>query len=238
MIERLGTNMASGIGTIYEKLGVRTLEMIGTDFLCYPDHRMNYFQLISNIVQYCFQALFMLGADSFKVIINSILWGIQHQAPKIAEICLNTLVNILKNINSNQELINQFYSVFLKQICGDIFLVLTDSLHKSGFKLQAEILRQLIFVIESKQLNVAIEASCPDNKMYIRDYLITALITSFPNMSKVNVTAFVDEMFAKCIDWESFKTVVRDFLISMKEFAEDSELLYSEERQVTFQPTV
>lgn len=238
MIERLGANMATGIGTIYEKLGVRTLEMIGIDFLCYPDHRTNYFQLISNIVQYCFQALFTLSGDNFKVVINSILWGIQHQAPKIAEICLNTLANIIKNINSNQELINQFYSVFLKQICGDIFLVLTDSLHKSGFKLQAEILRQLIFIINSKQLNVAIETSCTDNKIYIRDYLITALIKSFPNMSKVNVAAFVDEMFAKCIDWESFKTVVRDFLITMKEFAEDSELLYSEERQVIFQSTI
>jgi exportin-1 len=238
MVERLGNEMTTGIPTIFAKLAVCTLEMIGADFANYPDHRMNYFLLINNIVRHCFQSLFMLGPDNFKVVVNSILWAIKHESPKIAEIGLNTLAELIRNINLNQELINQFYALFLMPICSDIFLVLTDSLHKSGFKQQAEILRQLIFIIESKQLTVSIDATCPDNKSYIRNYLITALITSFPNMSKTNVTAFVDAMFANCTLRLPFKTVVRDFLITMKEFAEDSELLYSEERQVLFPPIV
>jgi len=232
MVERLGPEMASGIPTIFGKLGVCTLEMIGADFANYPDHRMNYFLLISNIVQRCFQSLFMLGPDNFKVVVNSILWAIKHQSPKVAEIGLNTLAELIRNINSNQELINQFYALFLMPICGDIFLVLTDSLHKSGFKQQAEILRQVIFIIESNQLTVPIDQSCPDNKTYIRNYLISALVANFPNMSKTNVTVFIDAMFANCTSRLPFKTAVRDFLITMKEFAEDSELLYSEERQV------
>ena len=234
MIERLENNVITGVGTILEKLGVCTLQMIGSDYLSYPEHRVNYFTLLKNIVQHCFQSIFLLSMDLFKVVINSILWAVKHQEPNIADIGLNTLTNLLCNINSNQDLINQFYSIYLMQICSDIFLVLTDSLHKSGFKLQAEILRQLIFVVESKWLIAPISAECPDNKTYVREYLISALISSFPNMSKSNVTGFVDAMFINCGVWKQFKTIVRDFLITMKEFAEDSELLYSEERQVNF----
>jgi exportin-1 len=120
------------------------------------------------------------------------------------------------------------------QICRDIFIVLTDSLHKSGFKQQAEILRRLIIAVEKKEIVIPISPENPDNKLYVRDYLVTALSTSFPNISKTNVTAFIDSMFVNCGSWESFKITVRDFLITLKEFAEDSELLYSEERRVNF----
>ena len=232
MIECLGNNVVSGVEVILSKLGTCTLAMIGSDYLVYPEHRQNYFMLLKNIVQYCFQSLFMLHPEQFKIIINSILWAVKHQEPNIAEIGLNTLINLITNLTPNKEALNQFYSAYLMQICRDIFIVLTDSLHKAGFKLQAEILRRLILAIETKVLITPISPECPDNKQYVREYLISALTASFQNTSKTNVTGFVDAMFTGCANWEQFKTVVRDFLISMKEFAEDSELLYSEERQV------
>ena len=141
-------------------------------------------------------------------------------------------MNLITSLSINKEALSQFFATFFMQICRDIFIVLTDSLHKSGFKLQAEILRRLIIAIESKEVVIPISAEVPDNKQYVREYLVTALSTSFPNISKTNVMGFVDAMFANCGSWEPFKTTVRDFLITMKEFAEDSELLYSEERQV------
>jgi len=234
MVECLGNTMASGVEVILAKLGTKTLEMIGSDYVSYPEHRLNYFVLLKNIVQYCFQSIFTLNPEQFKVVVNSILWAIKHQEPNIAEIGLNTLLNLIGNLSQNKEALNQFYSAYLMQICQDIFIVLTDSLHKSGFKLQAEILRRLIIAIESKELVLPLHPEHPDNKLYLREFLVTALISSFPNTSKTSVTQFVDTMFGTCVNWEQFKTTVRDFLITMKEFAEDSELLYQEERQVFF----
>ncbi len=176
----------------------------------------------------------MLHPEQFKIIVNSILWAVKHQEPNIAEIGLNTLSNLISNLSPNKEALNQFYSAYLMQICRDIFIVLTDSLHKSGFKQQTEILRRLIMAIETKELVTPISPECPDNKIYVREYLISALAASFQNTNKASVTAFVDSMFATCGNWEGFKTAVRDFLVTMKEFAENSELLYSEERQVNF----
>ena len=178
----------------------------------------------------------MITPDQFKVVVNSILWAVKHQEPNMAEIGLTTLTNLVTNLSVNKEALSQFFSVYLMQICRDIFIVLTDSLHKSGFKLQAEILRRLILAIEQKEVIAPISPEAPDNKSYIRDYLISALSTSFPNISKANVMNFVDCMFANCSSWEPFKTTVRDFLITMKEFAEEIDLLYSEERQVKTVP--
>ncbi len=58
MVECLGNNVVSGVETILSKLGTCTLEMIGADYLSYPEHRLNYFLLLKNIVQYCFQSVY------------------------------------------------------------------------------------------------------------------------------------------------------------------------------------
>lgn len=241
MVERLQATIATGIEAILSKIGASTLQMIGTDSISYPEHRLNYFTLISNIVQHCFQcislfitlvALYVINPVLFKTLIDSILWAIKHQEPNIADIGLNTLQNLMTNLSNNKMAFNQFLVANMMEICKDIFIVLTDSLHKSGFSLQTKILSRLILAIESKEVTDLLNPSVPDNKHYLREYLISALATSFPNMSKTNVMSFVDSLFLNCTKWEVFKTAVRDFLITMKEFADDSELLYSEERLV------
>ena len=57
MIECLKNNVVTGIEVILSKLGTCTLEMIGSDYLSYPEHRLNYFLLLKNIVQHCFQCM-------------------------------------------------------------------------------------------------------------------------------------------------------------------------------------
>jgi exportin-1 len=55
IIECLKDKLATGMEVILEKLGVCTLKMIANDCQSYPEHRLNYFLLIKNIVLYCFQ---------------------------------------------------------------------------------------------------------------------------------------------------------------------------------------
>ncbi len=121
---------------------------------------------------------------------------------------------------------------FLVTICDDLFLVLSDTLHKSGFKHQVDILLHIVYAIESKQLVMPINSACPDNKVYFKEYLTTLLSSKFQNVTKVKAGEFVDVMFRTCGNKEQFKTTVRDFLISMKEFAQNNEMLFADERQV------
>jgi len=49
-------------------------------------------------------------------------------------------------------LINQFYQVYFVTILQDILYVLTDSFHKGGFKMQAQILAYLLELIQSNKV--------------------------------------------------------------------------------------
>jgi hypothetical protein len=50
MVECLRELALGGVGTILVKLGNPTLQMIGTDMECYPEHRHNFFLLLQKIV--------------------------------------------------------------------------------------------------------------------------------------------------------------------------------------------
>lgn len=169
---------------------------------------------------------------------ESVLWAAKHQEPGIAEIGLSTLLNLLKGLGTNKEGLSQFLAIYLMPICREIFVVLTDSLHKAGFKMQTEILMQLIGIVKNREISISISSECPDNMQYVQQFLLNALAASFPHIAKATITGFVEALFLNCHSWEFFKTTVRDFLISLKEFASDTELLYSEERLVTLALTL
>merc|ERR1712137_1082997 len=71
------------------------------------------------------------------------------------------------------------------------------------------------------------------NPVFLREHISSLLITSFPNVTKSQVSKFVDGMFDLKMDLPTFKTHLRDFLIQLKEFSvEDNSGLYSEEEEM------
>lgn len=88
---------------------------------------------------------------------------------------------------SNFQIIDAFYSTYFHQILQDILAVLTDSFHKSGFKLQATILMQLLTIVESGKVHVPLfpANSAPDvtNQSYIREFIIHMFASAFPNLN-------------------------------------------------------
>ena len=105
-------------------------------------------------------------------------------------------------------------------ICQDIFFILTDALHKSGFKLQTQILQFLIKSVAANSLRVPIceEAKSTSNKEYLGQFLIKALGITFPNVAPIDISNFIAAMFNSCNDYNGFKENVRNFLIDIKEF--------------------
>merc|ERR1712137_902682 len=71
------------------------------------------------------------------------------------------------------------------------------------------------------------------NPVFLREHISSLLITSFPNVTKSQVSKFVDGMFDLKMDLPTFKTHLRDFLIQLKEFSvEDNSGLFSEETEL------
>lgn len=119
----------------------------------------------------------------------------------------------------------------------DVFAVMTDRLHKSGFKMHATLLRQMFHLVQMNQVTVPLfdpsqHAPGTTNPSFLREHISNLLITSFPNLTRTQVSQFVEGMFDVKMDLPTFKTHLRDFLITLKEFSlEDNSALFSEEQE-------
>ncbi|XP_020080083.1 protein EXPORTIN 1A-like [Ananas comosus] len=235
IINKYKAVMMEDVPRIFEAVFQCTLEMITKNFEDYPEHRLKFFSLLRAIGTHCFQALIHLSSQQLKLVMDSINWAFRHTERNIAETGLNLLLEMMKNFQMS-EFCNQFYRTYYLNIEQEIFAVLTDTFHKPGFKLHVLVLQHLFCLVDSGSLTEPLwDASTvpypyPNNMMFVRDYTIKLLGTSFPNMTVAEVTKFVDGLFESRNDLPTFKNHIRDFLIQSKEFsAQDNKDLYAEE---------
>ncbi|KAA3468516.1 protein EXPORTIN 1A-like [Gossypium australe] len=212
--------------------------MITKNFEDYPEHRLKFFSLLRAIATHCFPALIQLSSQQLKLVMDSIIWAFRHTERNIAETGLNLLLEMLRNFQAS-EFCNQFYRTYFLTIEQEIFAVLTDTFHKPGFKLHVLILQQLFCLVENGLLTeplwdaATVPFQYPNNEMFVREYTIKLLTTSFPNMTAAEVTQLVNGLFESRNDLPTFKNHIRDFLVQSKEFsAQDNKDLYAEEAAV------
>nr|CAD1831622.1 unnamed protein product [Ananas comosus var. bracteatus] len=117
-----------------------------------------------------------------KLVMDSINWAFRHTERNIAETGLNLLLEMMKNFQMS-EFCNQFYRTYYMNIEQKIFAVLTDTFHKPGFKLHVD----SGSLIEPLWDASTVPYPYPNNMMFVRDYTIKLLGTSFPNMTVAEV---------------------------------------------------
>jgi exportin-1 len=235
--EKLRELMNPDLPRILEYVLDCTLPMITKNFEDYPEHRINLFQLLREINQYCFQVFFQIPPQGFKLIIDSILWAVKHTHRNIYETGLNILRDMLTNIHStNQQLVNQFYKSFYIPILNDMFFVITDTLHKSGFKLQAGILLQMFVTVQQGKITEPIydvqpnQQVLPSNEDFVKEHIAVVLNKAFSNLTKQQILNYVIGAFQLTNNPEAFIGHTRDFLVTLQEFSNDdnAELYYEQ----------
>jgi len=237
LLNKLQNLMTQEVPRVFEAVFKCTLDMITKNFEDYPEHRSNLFNLLRAINHHCFPAL-LTNQGNFTLIIESIKWAFKHTERNIAETGLNTLLELLSNVQASQ-VSNDFYRAYYLGLLQDVFYVLTDTLHKPGFKLHAQILATLFQTVREEEVikvplwpqdgSVAVAAGTT-NQTYIQNLLLQMFSTSFPNLTQPQLTLLIGAMFANCKDQAAFKQHLRDFLVQLKEFGDSSEL-YTEEQQ-------
>ncbi|KAL2556439.1 Protein EXPORTIN 1A [Forsythia ovata] len=235
IINKYKGTMIEDVPRIFEAVFQCTLEMITKNFEDYPEHRLKFFSLLRAIATHCFPALVRLSSEQLKLVIDSIIWAFRHTERNVAETGLNLLLEMLKNFQAS-EFCNQFYRSYFLTIEQEIFAVLTDTFHKPGFKLHVLVLQHLFCLVESGALSEplwdvsTVTYPYPNNGYFVREYTIKLLGSSFPNMTTIEVTQFVNGLFESRTDLSTFKNHIRDFLVQSKEFsAQDNKDLYAEE---------
>lgn len=161
----------------------------------------------------------------------------KHTERNISDTGLDILHELLQNVGRTPNVAQAFYQQYLLSLIQDVFAVMTDRLHKSGFKMHATLLRLMFHLVQMNQVTVPLfdPASQPPgqtNPAFLREHISNLLIASFITLTKMQVAKFVDGMFDIKMDLPTFKTHLRDFLIELKEFSsEDNTALYSEEQE-------
>lgn len=240
VVNKLQGAITKDVPRIFGSVFECTLEMITKNFQDYPEHRLHFFTLIRAINQHCFQAFFSLSPTHFKLVIDSIVWAFKHTERQISETGLNILLELLRNIsNSGPDISSAFYKTYFLPLLQDVFFVLTDTFHKSGFKLQATILSQMFDTVEKGGIRAplwdpaTIQDPSLNNQIYLRNYVTNLLVSAFTNLSRQQVESSVNGLFALSSDLQAFKAHLRDFLVQLKEFSSgnNNEELYLEEKE-------
>ncbi|KAF1955592.1 hypothetical protein CC80DRAFT_87578 [Byssothecium circinans] len=237
IINKLHGMMEDQIINIMDSVFECTLDMINKDFSEYPEHRVEFFKLLRTINLRCFPALLRLDARSFKFVIDSCMWASKHDNREVESAGLSMCFELISNMaETDAQTRNGFFQQFFTTILQDVFFVVTDSDHKAGFKSQSMLLAKMFWLVDSGKLDGPIYVS-PDmaaegtpNREFLRNFVGNLLVTAFPNLQTAQIATFIDGLFATNSDLNRFKVILRDFLISLKEFSGDNAELFAEER--------
>lgn len=231
---------------IFKSLFACTLDMIKNNFEDFPDARLNFFKLLRAINQYNFKELFVLDDNpaaaeaDFKLVINAIIWAFKHTERNVAETGLVSLLELLEHVDKSAH-VDYFYRTCFRLILNDILSVLTDTLHRPGFQYQAQVLMHMLAVVSAGKVREPmwnpnnpeeVAASGSSNPVFVVWHLETLLAQAFPNLTRAQIQASVNNLFESLNNPLTFKSHLRDFLIQTKEFSTgDNTDLFDEERQ-------
>lgn len=229
--------MDDKISPIMDSIFECTLEMINKDFHEYPEFRVEFFKLLQAINLFCFAALLKLDGRQFKLIIDSCMWASKHDNREVENTGLSMCLELINNMaETDPQTGGIFFQQFYISILQDVFFVLTDSDHKAGFKSQCMLLARMFQLVETNKISQPLyqtDQAPPgtSNKQFVSEFTGNLLQRAFPNLKEIQIQHFVNGLFTLNEDATKFKTHLRDFLISLKEFAGDNAELYAEERE-------
>lgn len=240
VVAKVGNRIPDGTVQILASVFVPTLDMINKDFTEYPEHRVEFYKLLREINLKGFNALLQFPPESFQSFVDAILWALKHNNREVEDTGLQLCLELLSNIEqlgpSNKFAIG-FYRNYFFSIISDVFFVITDSDHKSGFKFQSQLIAKMIGLVCENKISgfIYADGSAPagtSNEMYLRNYLGNMLMQAFPQLRGEQVSSFLQVLFGSYQNRSRFKGVLRDFLVQIKEVGGDpTDYLYADDRE-------
>ena len=229
--------MDDKISPIMDSIFECTLEMINKDFHEYPEFRVEFFKLLQAINLFCFPALLKLDGRQFKFVIDSCMWASKHDNREVENTGLAMCLELINNMaETDAQTAGVFFQQFYVPILQDVFFVVTDSDHKAGFKSQCMLLARMFQLVETNKISQPVYQAdqAPQgtpNKQFVSQYTADLLQRAFANLKEIQIQHFVNGLFSLNEDPNKFKTHLRDFLISLKEFADDNADLFADDRE-------
>lgn len=240
LVAKVGHMISGGVVLILQNVFECTLDMIKNDFVEYPEHRVEYYKLLKEINAKSFSALLQLSGEAFQSLINAALWALKHNNREVEENGLFLTLELIENVEKlgKTAFTKAFYENFYFQILSDTFYVLTQPDHKSGFRYQAQLLAQLIHLVEDGVISDPLytedqAAKGTSNSEYLKQYLANLLSSAFENLQNDQLVNFLRVLTTVYKDLNKFSGTLRDFLVQIKEFGGDpTDYLFAEDKEI------
>lgn len=176
---------------MFELVFMPTLEMIKEDTSLYPEHRVNFFPLLDAAIRNCFKLVVNLPDNLLTLIIQAVLWSLQHTIRSISEMGISLVVEIIVRLRELYpvDVRQNFYRRFYMEILTHVVAIVTDynQVPFVGLTNLAQAVCEL-FACAEKDINVSLNAQNPQfvggNSEYIFEVISDLLSKHFPNLTK------------------------------------------------------
>lgn len=236
IVEKLDKTFISYIPGVFSAVFECTLAMISTNFEDFPEHRINFYNLLNQVVKHCFPAVLALSPESFKLVLDSIIWAIKHTMRNVADLGHQTLYSLLENFATNDEAMQTFYQSHCLDILQHLFSVVTDPSLTAGLVQQTTVLAYIFSVVESDKIRVPLNPTSQgglSNVDFVKRYVKDLLKNVYSHLTDAQIDITVKGFFDLDQDVAAFKDHLRDFLIQIREFSgEDDSDLFLAEREM------
>lgn len=245
ILTKLGMDGQDYVLEIFKSVFDPTLNMIKTTDHLFPEHRTNFFQLLSAINQHCFISMLKLNETQFRMVLDAIIWGMKQMMPECKETSLEILDTLLDNVTDPEitprDMAQAFYKSYHIFILEHIFGVSTNILHsKANLSQHACLLMKMIHIVIGSDprnnnqpiIQVSLMENMPDNRAAVYQHIANILKQQFGNaVTDAQIQVFVEGIFTLYTNRADFISHLRDFLIQMKQMrGEDTTDLFLEER--------
>ena len=237
LLEKIQNGNPEVVSVIWKLLSQSTIQLIKNDYESFPEHRMNFFILLKSMISNSFESLFRAQNLNFnKDVIDTITFAINHNTPSMSETGLETLLILLQKVISVksidlQNIIDPFFSNYFFMLFNDVFNSMTDGFHQSGFKLQVKVIQIFFQVIDKNVIKENLFDQNESNKNFFLKKLLNDILQAYKNITTTQGEALCLGMINSCNDEHKFKSVMRDFLVSLKSFIGNNEALWEEEKK-------
>jgi len=127
-----------------------TLAMIAGDTSSHPEIRLRFFALLRAVNARCFAALLALSPAQSKLVLDAIVWAVRHTARDVADVGLCLLSDVLSSFAAQpSDVSGAFWAAWYAPLLQETLTVMTDTLHKPGFKNHARILHRLFGLVRT-----------------------------------------------------------------------------------------
>lgn len=194
---------------LYEIFGaiyMKTAEIIKDEYDTYYDLRIGMCDFINGIIRGKPDFIFMMNDEQIDILIQMIFWLTNHPyeqiSTKAVELCF-LLIQAAKDpsVIQNRQAAEAFFNKYLIVIISQMFSLLSDSTYKFGFDIQTLVLNSLFQMPDAQQQFNLIEERA--NAIFNQN----------------GCGQFIRQLFDKASVLLGFRSLMKDFLIQLKQYS-------------------